>query len=206
MKRAKQALKVQSTYVTDPNGHLLAKSSYYRHRDQLRRRGAEPCLLMNIDDPDSNTTVDLERREAEPCANTTIDLERREAEPCLLMNIDDPDSNTTIDLERRGAEPCLLMNIDDPDSNTTIDPELNNTLSFDSEQSNEDTLALEDRVSDDNDILQEEDDPEVFSCRQLLSVYTEGATSHAESDGGNDLDGVFDDLGTFTSLTYPASF
>jgi hypothetical protein len=84
-----------------------------------------------------------------------------------------------------------------PGSNTPIDLELN-TLTSDSEQSSEDDLDLEDGVSDDNDILQEEDDPEVWSRRQLLSLYTEGATSYAESDGRNDLDGVFDDLGSST--------
>lgn len=145
-------LRFLCTCLDHPNGHLLSRSSYYRHREQLQRRGAEPPLLRSVDDPDSNSPP-------------TFDLE-------LELNSAPSDSERS-------------------DASNETSPE------------GEDNLELEDGASD---FLQEEDDPEVSSHRQLLSIYTEGATSRAESECGDDLDGVFGSSGSSTFVTLRASF
>ena len=81
----------------------------------------------------------------------------------------------------------------------TFDFELNNTPSSNSKQSNvlNKTLAK----TEDNLELKEEDNPKVFFCYQLLFIYIEGA----ESEGSDDLNGVFDDLGSSILFTPYAS-
>ena len=76
----------------------------------------------------------------------------------------------------------------------TFNLKLNNTPSSNSKQSN----ILNKTLAKTKDNLElEEDDPKVLSYYQLLSIYTKGA----KSKGSNDLNSVFNNLGSSTSFT-----